>query len=321
MTPSTPSADATATREGRIITVTRYLAAPPERVFQMFTDPDHLAAWWGPDGFTITTRQHEFRPGGIWDYTMHGPDGTDYLNYMQYSIIEPGQRLAYRLGERADDPNSFSGEITVEAEGPGTRLTMRLEMPSEEACRQAVEEYRALEGGIQTLGRLAEHLEVVGADGEPILVLTRILPAPPERVFRAWTEPEQLMAWWGPIYWTTPQCTVDLRVGGRFHLLMQGPEGPGQWIGGEYRVIDPPHRLVVTDYFADEAGNKISPATIGIPDFPEESVLHLTFMPYGDNQTIFTLRSTGSLAVARKYQAPVGWNMSLDKLAALVAGG
>ena len=70
-----PAQSATADRE---IVISRVIDAPRELVFEAFTEVRHLSRWWGPEGFTTTTRSFEFRVGGAWDFVMHGPDRTDY---------------------------------------------------------------------------------------------------------------------------------------------------------------------------------------------------------------------------------------------------
>jgi uncharacterized protein YndB with AHSA1/START domain len=71
----------------------RLLHAPRELVFSAFTDPRHLAQWWGPNGFTTTTHSFEFRPGGVWRFVMHGPDGRDYQNRITYDEIVRPERI------------------------------------------------------------------------------------------------------------------------------------------------------------------------------------------------------------------------------------
>lgn len=66
---------ATADRE---IMISRVIEAPRELVFEAFTKVRHLSQWWGPEGFTTTTRAFEFSVGGVWDFVLHGPDGTNY---------------------------------------------------------------------------------------------------------------------------------------------------------------------------------------------------------------------------------------------------
>ena len=66
--------------------------APRELVFAAWTDPKHLSQWWGPNGFTTTTSSFDFRPGGIWRFVMHGPDGRDYQNRVTFDEIVPPER-------------------------------------------------------------------------------------------------------------------------------------------------------------------------------------------------------------------------------------
>jgi uncharacterized protein YndB with AHSA1/START domain len=76
----------TDTSDREIIT-RRLLNAPRELVFEAFTQPEHLAKWWGPNGFTITTHEMEVKPGSAWRFMMHGPDGVDYPNKIVYEEL------------------------------------------------------------------------------------------------------------------------------------------------------------------------------------------------------------------------------------------
>src|SRR3954454_17927062 len=89
----------------REIVVTRLIAAPRELVFEAFTAVEHLSQWWGPNGFTTTTRSFDFRVGGAWDFVMHGPDGTDYQDWITWTDITAPERIAFTHGESADDPD------------------------------------------------------------------------------------------------------------------------------------------------------------------------------------------------------------------------
>ena len=77
-------------------------------MFKVWTDPQHLAHWWGPDGFTLTTREMDVRPGGVWRFIMHGPDGTDYKNRIVYTEVSPPGRLVYKhAGEDGDETSAL----------------------------------------------------------------------------------------------------------------------------------------------------------------------------------------------------------------------
>ena len=156
---------ATADRE---IVISRIIDAPRELVFEAFTEVRHLSRWWGPEGFTTTTRAFEFRVGGEWIFVMHGPDGTDYQEWITWTEIDPPERIAMLHGEFHDDPNVFESTLTFAPEGAGTRIEMRTVFPTRELRDQAVEKYHAIEGGQQTLSNLAAYVtETVrkGAEG------------------------------------------------------------------------------------------------------------------------------------------------------------
>ena len=145
-------------REEREILISRVIDAPRELVFEAFTEVRHLARWWGPEGFTTTTRSFEFRVGGAWDFVMHGPDGTDYQEWITWTEIEPPDRIALLHGECRDDPNTFEQVLTLEPAGEKTQITMRTVFPTKESRDEAVEKYHAIEGGEQTLSHLADYV-------------------------------------------------------------------------------------------------------------------------------------------------------------------
>ena len=139
----------------RTIVTSRLVNAPQSRVWEAWTDPAQLAQWWGPDGFTNTMKGFEPRVGGRFDLTMHGPDGTDYRNESHFTLIEPRSRLAY-YHETAP---KFLATVTFEARGAQTFLTLSTLFDSIEGHESAVKVFGAVEGGKQTLGRLAAHVE------------------------------------------------------------------------------------------------------------------------------------------------------------------
>jgi uncharacterized protein YndB with AHSA1/START domain len=139
----------------REFVVTRLIEGPRPLVFEAYTDPEHLAQWWGPNGFTTTTRAFEFRPGGVWDFVMHAPDGTDYSNWIEWREIEPPERLVFLHGDRPDDSQAFVSTVTLVERGGATEVTMRAVFKTKAQRDEVVERYGAIEGGRQTLGRLA----------------------------------------------------------------------------------------------------------------------------------------------------------------------
>ena len=156
-----PAQSATADRQ---IVISRVISAPRELVFEAFTEVRHLSRWWGPEGFTTTTRAFEFRVGGEWDFVMHGPDGTDYQEWISWSEIAAPERIALLHGEFRDDPDAFESVLVFTPEGgAATRIEMRTVFPTKELRDEAAEKYHAIEGGQQTLSNLAAYVaEIVG---------------------------------------------------------------------------------------------------------------------------------------------------------------
>ena len=144
----------------REIVLTRVFDAPREMVWEAWTDPKQLVLWWGPRGFSTTVLEMDVRTGGGWRMVMHGPDGTDYPNKSVFTDVVPYERLCYRLsgGKRGGPAAQFEMTATFEDDGEKTLVTMRMVFASAEARDQNVREYGSIEGGKQTLKRLAEHL-------------------------------------------------------------------------------------------------------------------------------------------------------------------
>ena len=157
-----PGQSATDERE---IVISRVIDAPREMVFEAFTEVRHLSQWWGPEGFTTTTRSFEFRVGGEWGFVMHGPDGTDYPEWITWTEIARPERIAMLHGEFRDDPNSFESVLAFEPDGQATRIEMRTVFPTKELRDEAVQKYRAIEGGHQTLSNLAAYVTEVAQPG------------------------------------------------------------------------------------------------------------------------------------------------------------
>ena len=255
------TSDAIRARDLEIV-LTRVFDAPRELVWQSFTDPALLLRWWGPRGFLTTTRRMDMRPGGQWRFVMHGPDGRDYDNLITYLEIDAPRRLSYKHGGEKDlEPVDHRVTVTFETEGEAaerTKVTMRSVFPSKAARDFVVREYNAIEGGKQTLERLGEHLAERRASGAAApadrpFVITRVFAAPRELVWRAWTEREHLMRWFGPKGCVIPRCEIDLRPGGIFHYAMQMPDGAVMWGKWLFRRIVPGARLEFVSSFSDEA--------------------------------------------------------------------
>ncbi|MGG1663773.1 SRPBCC family protein [Brevibacillus sp. NRS-1366] len=268
---------------GRELTVTRVFQAPREIVYQTWTDPRHLSHWWGPEGFTITIHEMDVRPGGVWSYVMHGPDGTDYINRIQYIEIVRPERLVYSHGDDEQDER-FRVTVTMEDKGSATELTMRMVFPTVEELEETVNKYGAIEGAKSTLGRLAEELDAVKTTN---LEITRTFHAPRDLVFKAWTDPEHLKHWWGPTGFDIHIATFDLQPGGLFHYSMQNADGHQMWGKFVFREVSGPNKLVFVNSFSDVEGNTVRAPFSEL--YPLE-ILNIVTFTEQDGQTTLTLQ-------------------------------
>jgi len=279
------TSDAAASIEGRVLTITRAFRAPRELVFETWTDPRHLARWWGPQDFTLTTRSHEFAVGGVWDYMMHGPDGTDYPNRIEYVDIVRPERIEYRHGDD-ESPERFRVVVTMADVGGATEVTMKMAFPTAEELEFTVKTYGAVEGAKQTFSRLANEVETLL---ETSLLLARTFDAPRDAVFEAWTNANHLKRWWGPQGFEISVSAFDLRPGGAFHYRMSDPEGFEMWGKFVFRDISAPERLVFVNSFSDPEGRVTRAPFDGHEHFPLE-VLYIATFEEADGRTKLTLR-------------------------------
>jgi uncharacterized protein YndB with AHSA1/START domain len=145
----------------------------------------------------------------------------------------------------------------------------------------------------------------------------RIFDAPRELLWNAWTNPDQIMRWWGPKGFTAPIAKIDLRVGGVYLNCMRSPDGKDFWSKGVFREIVAPERLVMTDSFADENGNTVPASHYGLgDDTPLETLITVIFEEH-DGKSKLTLKHSGLDGISAKDRENMeqGWNESLDKLA------
>ena len=150
------------------------------------------------------------------------------------------------------------------------------------------------------------------------IFIERVFDAPRDRVWRCWTEPDNLMKWWGPKAFTSPAATIDFSVGGKYHFCMRMPDGKEMWSTGSYLEIVPMERLVFTDSFADPEGNVVSGTYYGMGDiYPAVLNVTLTFEKVED-RTRFKLHHEG-IPASEISACTQGWIEMLDKLEAVLA--
>ncbi len=239
----------------REIVISRVFDAPRELVWEAWTNPKHVAQWWGPTGFSTTIEEMDVRPGGVWKQIMRGPDGTEFPNQSVFKEVVKPERIVFSHGggKKGDQGVHFEMTWTFEAMGNKTKLTIHQLYPTAEMRDRVAKEFGAIEGGKQTLGRLAEYLPkmaekklnalVVTLPSDREILLTRRFLAPRELVWRALTRAEHVAKWWGCFGNYLSICELDFRPGGKWHYVMRGTGWqrsfvPGR-IPGNFRPLAP----------------------------------------------------------------------------------
>lgn len=140
----------------------RTLDAPVELVWKVWSEPEHIAQWWGPNGFRNTIHKMEFRQGGDWNYMMHGPDGTDYPNHVHYLEIIKHRSMIYDHGS-PEDPGQFRVYVKFRPEGKKTHVSMRGVFRTTAQLKEAVEKFGAREGLEQNFDRMVAYVKKMQA--------------------------------------------------------------------------------------------------------------------------------------------------------------
>jgi len=249
---------------GYEVTLVRVFDAPAELLFDCFTDADRLAKWWGPLGCENAVHTLDARPGGEISLTMAGP-GFSHVMGGEFVEIDRPRRLVF-LSKAFEAPDGGWGivnrnTLTFEERDGATTLTLHTLVE-----RAAGEVVLGALGGMKTgWGQSLERLgDLVGGGGkmdleigDRVVVLTRAFDAPSEQVWRALTDADVFGRWW-----CAGECVVeemDLRLGGKWSVRQTSPDGSVHRFWGEYRQIEPPLRLAMSQ---------------GFDAFPEIEVVH-----------------------------------------------
>jgi len=155
------------------------------------------------------------------------------------------------------------------------------------------------------------------------VVVTRVFDAPVEEVWRAWSDPEYVMRWWGPTGFTSPRAEMDFRVGGTSLVCMRAPAeygGQDMYHTWTYTKIDPHERIEFVSNFADAAGTRLDPAAMGMPPGVPHDVPHvITLKAAGDNGTELTVTEHGYTTEQARDLSKAGMEQCLDKMSAIFA--
>jgi uncharacterized protein YndB with AHSA1/START domain len=157
------------------------------------------------------------------------------------------------------------------------------------------------------------------------VVVTRVFDAPVEKVWSAWVEPELVKQWWGPTGFTAPVAEMDFREGGRSLVCMRAPAeygGQDMYNTWTYRRIVPMQEIEFVQHFADKDGNRIDPASLGLPPGIPEEVRHvITFTGAAGEKTEMTVTEFGYPNDEIVNISKAGMEQCVDKMAAALQGG
>ena len=156
------------------------------------------------------------------------------------------------------------------------------------------------------------------------IIITRIFDASRDLVWKAWTRPELIKEWWGPQDFTAPLIQIDFRDDGKYLYCMHGPKGTefdrDFWSAGIFKEIVPMKKIVSTDFFSDEHGNKVDPTFYGMsPEYPKEATVIVRFADVLGDHTKLTIeyprpKSNAAFEAMKNSGMEMGWNQSFDKL-------
>ena len=289
----------------RSLSISRILNAPRELVFEVWTNPEHIKNWWGPNGFTNTISNMDLTPSGEWEFVMHGPDGTDYKNKNRYIEVVHPERIVM------DHVTAPRHQVTATFEDMGdqTKLNMVMTFESEEEKANTIAVFKADEGMIQNVDKLETYLATPAMPITPAkeVIITRIFNAPPELMYQLWTDAKHLEKWWGPKGFTAPLVDLETYPGGNMRIDMQGPDGTIYPGAGKYIELKETELIVFMIYVKDNDGKLLF-----------ETMNRITFAKEGDSKTLITVTAT-----ARKIRPEglpyiggmnEGWKQTLDKL-------
>jgi uncharacterized protein YndB with AHSA1/START domain len=306
------------------IRITRIFDAPVNMVWDAWTDSEQVAQWWGPRGFTLTTHNKDLRPGGIWHYTMHGPDGVDYPNKTHYLEVERYTRLVYDHGAYDDRPPLFRVTALFSEVDGKTKMDLTMALATPEAAEQTRQLIKQV-GGNSTWDRLAEY---VGkhTSGKEKFVINRSFDAPIDVLFKMWTDPNHFAQWLPPTGLQMQFFRSDISPGGSAFYAMT-ENGDVRLHGRiEYLDIRAPDRIVYIQQFCDEHENVCRHQMA--PVWPESMLTTVELTEEGADQTRVTVtwephgaatREEIEAFIQAKGSMTQGWTGSFDKLDALLS--
>ncbi len=308
------------TSKSNEIKIIREFDAPLKMVWDAWADPEKVAKWWGPRGFTITTHSKDLRPGGMWHYTMHGPEGVEYVNKSQYFEVEEFKKLVYDHGGNDEQKPLFRVTVLFSESHGKTIMDMTMTLPTPEAAEQTRGFIRKASGD-STWDRLAEYLDHQSLNKETF-VINRTFDAPIDLMFKVWSEPDHFAKWLAPKGFDMTFIRADIREGGSSFYYMSAANGQGKMYGRcEYLKLEEPNHIVYKQQFCDENENITRHPMSST--WPETMLTDVKFTSEGPDKTrvtitwepsgITTQEEMDTFVNARAGMTQ-GWTGSFDKL-------
>ncbi len=303
--------------------ILREFNAPVVAVWDAWSDQQQVAQWWGPRGFSLTTHSKSLKPGGIWHYTMHGPDGTDYENKTLYLEVVKHEKLVYDHGGNDERAPLFRVTVLFSEKKGKTFMDMTMTLPTPEAAEET-RQFIKKAGGDSTWDRLTEYLEKAFT-GKEKFVINRSFDAPIEVMYDMWSDPKHMAQWTPPTGFTMKFIKADVKPGGGSFYVMEG-SCIKMYGRASYIEMKRPDHIIYTQQFCDEHEN-LSRHPLA-PTWPATMLTHVQFTAEGADRTRVTVtwevhgeHTSEEMAtfIAGRRGMTGGWTGSFNKLEDYIA--
>jgi uncharacterized protein YndB with AHSA1/START domain len=270
--------------------VRRTFAAPREKVFRAWTDPQTLKQWFGPPGYKTIAAEVDLRKGGAFRITMQKADGDPFAAFGTFQEVQPPEHLVYIWNWTNNDIGETIVTLDFRDAGGETEVVL-----THERFEDVKQRDRHNSGWIGCYDKLEQFLDA--AQGE--LVVSVDIAASPERVFNALASKEVCEWWVRPGVFDTREWSGDVRAGGRWRAAGIGKGGNPYALEGEFLEVDAPRKLVHTWHLVGAPG---APTTVSY------------LLEKNDGGTRLTLRHSGFVSPEACASTSVGWETSLERL-------
>lgn len=306
--------------EHKTLGTTRIFNAPVELVWKVWSEHQHLDNWWGPKGFTQTTHQHHFVTGGAWNFTMHGPNGVDYKNEMQYGEIILHQKIVL---QHLSLPKFTITTFFTSLENNQTKVEFNSVFEDQSAFESVLD--FAILANVQHQTRFeAELAKLSGAEVPNEFTISREFNGDLSLMWEMFTNPTHMAKWYGPKETKIGHCDLILKRGGHYHFSMIAEEGSESWGKAYYIDIIKNNRLVFVNTFSDKDGN-ITRHPMA-PLMPKELLTVISFKELNNGKTkveISWLPINASIEEIKFFNQmhdsfKMGWTGSLDRLETII---